>query len=203
MLLKSILQLGLVATAAAVPQPLPDAVHARDPTPTTLQAGQYWIRAVESPNFHQYLQTIPANTPGVATLNNYTTAGQFNIVDGQLVEYTGSDGAAPLYLNVAQPANLTSPPRTLATTFNATKNGFGTFAFQGDAVTWSTTDFQRQNVAAWLVCANQSLWINTGAYGYQTPSGCVDETVSVISCLPGVEYWITFGRPANLILAFC
>lgn len=183
MLWKSILPLSLAATAAtaataaAAPQPASDAVRARAPTPTTLQAGQYWIRAVESPNFHKYLQTVPANTPGVATLNNHTTAGQYNIVGGQLVEYTGND-SAPLYLNVARPANLTNPPRTLATTFNATENSFGTFAFQGDAVTWSTPDFQRQNVAAWLVCANQSLWINTGAYGYQTPSGCVDETVS-------------------------
>lgn len=177
MLPKFIIELGLAATAIAAPQPVPDPVQARDPTPTTLQAGQYWIRAVESPNFHKYLQTKPANQAGTAILADYTTAGQFNIVDGQLVEYTGAS-AAPLYMNVAKPANLTNPPRTLATTFNTTKNAYGTFVFQGDAVIWSTPEFQRQNLAAWLVCANQALFINTGAYAYQTPSGCADETVS-------------------------
>lgn len=172
-----IIHLGLPAVAASALQPAIDAIHPRDPTPTTLLAGQYWIRAVEPPNFHKYLQTIPANEPGAAVLGDSTTAGQFNIVDGQLVEYTDA-GAAPLYMSVARPADLASPPRTLATSFGAAKNAFGTFAFQGDAVTWSTPDLQRQNLAAWLVCANQSLFINTGAYGYQTPSGCADETVS-------------------------
>jgi hypothetical protein len=37
---------------------------------------------------------------------------------------------------------------------------------------------QRQNVAAWYVCENQSLWINLGAYLYGTPAGCADQTVS-------------------------
>lgn len=173
----NIVNFGLVALASAAPRPAPDAVQPRDPTPTTLQEGQYWIRAVESPNFHKYLQTIPANEPGTAILDDYTTAGQFNIVDGQLVEYTGNN-TAPLYMSVEQPSDPTNPPRTLATTFGANKSDYGTFAFQGDAVTWTAPDFSRQNVAAWLVCANQSLFINTGAYAYETPSGCADETVS-------------------------
>jgi hypothetical protein len=37
---------------------------------------------------------------------------------------------------------------------------------------------QRQNVAAWYVCENQTLWINLGAYLYGTPAGCADQTVS-------------------------
>ncbi|XXG98284.1 metalloendopeptidase [Hypoxylon texense] len=141
----------------------------------TLQSGWYWIRAVASPNFHKYLQTKPAYAPGTAILENYKTAGQFNVIDGQLVANTGS-GSAPLYLHVEKPADLASPPRTLATSFNTTENTFGTFVFQGDALTWSVPDIQRQNLAAWLVCANQALFINTGAYGYQTPSGCADQT---------------------------
>ncbi len=147
----------------------------RGATPTQLAKGQYWIRAVEAPNFHKYLQTNPANAAGTAILGSSRTAGQFNIVDGQLVEATG-DAAAPLYLNVEKPADLTQ--RTLATWFNATKNPFGTFVFQGDAVTWSTPEIKRQNLAAWLVCKGSALYINTGAYNYQTPSGCADETVS-------------------------
>ncbi|KAJ0115444.1 hypothetical protein J7T55_012724 [Diaporthe amygdali] len=170
MLFKTMLSFGLLASASAAPQP--DRVQPRAPTPTTLQPGQYWIRAVASPNYHKYLQTIPANQAGTATLNDYTTAGQYNIVNGQLVDYTGT-----LYLHVEKPADLASPPRTLATSFNTTQNSFGTFAFQGDAVTWSAPGLQRQNVAAWLVCQNQALFINTGAYAYQTPAGCADQTI--------------------------
>ncbi|KAI1460265.1 hypothetical protein F4805DRAFT_388330 [Annulohypoxylon moriforme] len=143
---------------------------------TTLQAGWYWIRAVASPNYHKYLQTKPANAPGTAVLESYTTAGQYNVKDGQLVANTG-EGSAPLYLHVEKPADTANPPRTLATSFNETENDFGTFEFQGDALTWSVPEVKRQNLAAWLVCANQALFINTGAYGYQTPSGCSDQTI--------------------------
>ncbi|OTB06483.1 hypothetical protein M426DRAFT_111451 [Hypoxylon sp. CI-4A] len=142
----------------------------------TLQSGWYWIRAVAAPNFHKYLQTKPAYSSGTAILENYKTAGQFNVVDGQLVANTG-DGSAPLYLHVEKPADLASPPRTLATAFNETENDFGAFEFQGDALTWSDPDVKRQNLAAWLVCADQALFINTGAYAYETPSGCSDQTI--------------------------
>ncbi|KAL1893736.1 hypothetical protein Sste5346_006237 [Sporothrix stenoceras] len=163
--------------AKALAAPAVDTVaNANAPTPTTLASGQLWIRAVEAPNFHKYLQTKPANVASVAILDSYTTAGQFNIVDGQLVNALGnSDG--PLYMHVEEPADPANPPRTLATSFNATKNTFGTFAFQGDTVTWTAPTVKRQNLAAWLVCAKQQLFINTGAYAYQTPSGCADETI--------------------------
>lgn len=156
----------------------PATAHAA--TPTTLQDGQYWIRAVAAPNFHKYLQTKPANEPGTAILENSKTAGQFNVVDGQLVEWTG-DGAEPLYMHVEKPDDLTQ--RKLSTWFNTTKNDFGTFVFQGDALTWSTPEIERQNLAAWLVCQGQALFINTGAYAYQTPEGCSDQTVSCGSLL--------------------
>ncbi|KAH8893686.1 hypothetical protein GQ53DRAFT_840051 [Thozetella sp. PMI_491] len=146
----------------------------RAPTPTTLASGNLWIRAVASPNFHKYLQTKPANVPGTAILDSSTTAGQFNIVDGQLVNKVSDP---PLYLWVEEPADKANPPRTLATWFNSTKNPFGTFAFQGDAVTWSVSSVKRQNLAAWLVCAKQALFVNTGAFNYQTPSGCADQTI--------------------------
>ncbi|KAI1877318.1 hypothetical protein JX265_003326 [Neoarthrinium moseri] len=161
--------------AATLGQEAPANIAERQAGPgTTLQSGWYWIRAVASPNFHKYLQTKPAYKPGTAILDSYTTAGQFNIKDGQLIANIGT-GADPLYLNVEKPADLTQ--RTLATWFNTTKNPFGTFVFQGDAVTWSTPEVKRQNLAAWLVCKNQALFINTGAYGYQTPSGCADQTI--------------------------
>jgi hypothetical protein len=154
---------------------IPQAAQA--PLPTTLVKGQYWIRAVASPNFHNYLQTKPTIAPGVAILGSSKTAGQFSVVSGQLVEYTG-DGVPPLYLNVEKPADFTQ--RTLKTWFNTTHNAFGTFVFQGDALTWSAAEVKRQNLAAWLVCSDQVLFINTGAYAYQTPSGCADQTVSCV-----------------------
>ncbi|SPQ24182.1 bd6c0bca-53d7-4967-a6a4-9adccae7b7f8 [Thermothielavioides terrestris] len=158
--------------AASAPVEADDPVST--PTPTTLQPGAYWIRAVEAPNFHKYLQTKPANVPGTAILDSYTTAGQFNIEDGQLVNKVSNP---PLYLWVEEPADKANPPRTLATFFNTTKNPFGTFAWQGDALTWSVPSIKRQNLAAWLVCEKQALFVNTGAYGYQTPSGCADQTI--------------------------
>ncbi|KAK6435017.1 hypothetical protein LTR95_008800 [Oleoguttula sp. CCFEE 5521] len=144
---------------------------------TALQSGYYWVRAVEDPNFHKYLQTYPQYTTGLATLNSYTTAGQFQVVNGQLVELVSASATSPtlLYANVGQPATPSSS--LLPVSFSTTQNGWGTFAFSGDALTWSATNVTRQNLAAWYVCAGQQLFINTGAYLYGTPSGCADETI--------------------------
>ncbi|KAK1705198.1 hypothetical protein BDP67DRAFT_416639, partial [Colletotrichum lupini] len=141
--------------------------------PTTLVSGWSWIRAVASPNFHSYLQAKPTGTPSKAYLDSPSSAGQFKVEDGQLVHLTGS---SPLYLNVENPTDKTQ--RKLETWFSASKGTYGTFAFQGDTLTWSTPDISRPNVAAWLVCENQEVFINTGAYLYQTPVGCFDQTVS-------------------------
>lgn len=150
--------------------------------PTTLVSGFYWIRGVETPYYHSYLQTLPTATPGDALMDSYETAGQFNIVDGQLVYDAGSSGTADvLYMNVEDPADKTQ--RALATWFNATENAYGTFAFSGDTVTWTDPDVDRPNTAAFYVCpdnttAENLLFINTGAYLYDTPSGCYDVDVS-------------------------
>ncbi|KAI4594469.1 hypothetical protein KJ359_008258 [Pestalotiopsis sp. 9143b] len=145
--------------------------------PETLVSGYYWIRAVESPNFHSYLQAAPTATPspvpGDAYLLSPESAGQFNVVDGQLVYYTGGD---LLYMGVENPTNKTQ--RTLETWFDSTANDYGTFAFQGDTLTWTVADISRPNTAAWLVCGDEGqLFINTGAYAYETPDGCADETI--------------------------
>ncbi|GKT54344.1 carbohydrate-binding module family 1 protein [Colletotrichum tofieldiae] len=140
--------------------------------PTTLVSGWYWIRAVASPNFHSYLQAKPTGTPSKAYLEAPSGAGQFKIEAGQLVHLTGSTS---LYLNVENPTDKTQ--RKLETWFSAGKNTYGTFAFQGDTLTWSTPDINRPNLAAWLVCENQEVFINTGAYLYQTPAGCFDQTI--------------------------
>jgi hypothetical protein len=153
---------------------------------STLQTGYTWIRAVAAPNFHKYLQTSPLNAaPGTAILSSATTAGQFQIVDGQLIELIDTKGTK-LYASVGEAPSASAT--YLPVTFTAAKNSFGAFAYQGDTLTWSSEGVKRQNVAAWYVCENQSLWINLGAYLYGTPAGCVDQTVSVffgfcLSCL--------------------
>ncbi|KAK0102053.1 hypothetical protein ONS96_006017 [Cadophora gregata f. sp. sojae] len=143
---------------------------------TTLQTGYYWIRAVAAPNFHKYLQTKPIYLPGTAILESYTTAGQFAIVDGQLVELLTP--TTFLYANVI--ANTASGATKLAVEFKTQKNTYGTFAWSGDALQWSVAGVSRPNLSAWLVCEGQSLWVNLGSYGYMTPAGCVDQTVSCI-----------------------
>ncbi|KUI52954.1 putative 1,4-beta-D-glucan cellobiohydrolase C [Cytospora mali] len=147
-------------------------------TPTTLVSGWYWIRGVETPYYHSYLQTLPTGTPGDALMDSYETAGQFNIIDGQLVYNTGSGTTDALYMHVEDPTNKTQ--RALATWFNATENTYGSFAFSGDTVTWTDPDVSRPNTAAFYVCpgnsttAENALFVNTGAYLYDTPSGCYD-----------------------------
>jgi hypothetical protein len=80
-------------------------------------------------------------------------------------------------MSVENPTDKTQ--RTLRTWFDTTKNTYGTFAFQGDTLTWSVADISRPNTAAWLVCGDgKQLYVNTGAYLYNTPAGCADQTVS-------------------------
>lgn len=139
-----------------------------------LQPNWLWIRAVEAPNFHKYLQTSPTYSTGTALMADYTTAGQFQITAaGQLVENIG--GGAQLYANVA-PRSGTE--QTLAVSFSASPNTYGTFAFQGDAVTWTVAGISRPNTAAWFVCTGQALFINLGNYlSGNAPAGCADETI--------------------------
>ncbi|KIO18954.1 carbohydrate-binding module family 1 protein [Tulasnella calospora MUT 4182] len=143
----------------------------------TLVSGWLWIRAVEAPNFHKYLQSYHSYAPGDAILGDYTTAAQFNIVNGQLEHYL-PDGSL-LYLQVEQPADSTVVK--LKTSFATTPNTFGTFAFSGDAVTWTVSSITRPNNAAWLACTDATegalLYINLGPYAYNTPAGCADETI--------------------------
>ncbi|KAK3386258.1 hypothetical protein B0T20DRAFT_366146 [Sordaria brevicollis] len=159
-----------VPSATAVPS---------NPNPTVLEPGWYWIRAVAAPNFHKYLQggsSSATSSNQTALLESHTTAGQFSIIDGQLVFNTKP---SQLYLNVENPADKTQ--RKLKTWFSTTKNAYGTFKFQGDTLTWTVADIKRPNEAAWLVCTGQEVFINTGAYLYQTPAGCADQTIHYYS----------------------
>ncbi|KAI1324670.1 hypothetical protein F5Y16DRAFT_402236 [Xylariaceae sp. FL0255] len=141
----------------------------------------YWIRAVETPYSHSYLQAAPTATPSPGSGDAYLrppgpgNAGQFNVIDGQLVYYNPNN-SSNLYMWVEDSTNKTQ--RTLETWFDSTPADYGTFAFSGDTLTWSVDDINRPNTGAWYVCGDAGqLYINTGAYDYDTPSGCYDETI--------------------------
>ncbi|KAI5852377.1 hypothetical protein BZA05DRAFT_42889 [Tricharina praecox] len=140
---------------------------------STLQKDYLWIRAVAAPNFHKYLQSRTARTATDAIIDSPTTAGQFNVVGGQLVQLVDTAGTL-LYGHVAARVGTETQ---LKLTWEATPDTFGTFAFQGDTLTWSVASITRPNVAAWLVCENQTLYVNLGAYLYLTPDGCADQTI--------------------------
>lgn len=143
----------------------------------TLQSGYYWIRAVAAPNYHKYMQTKPLYATGVALLGDYTTAGQFQVQDGQLIQLVSAQGEAVklLYATVSKTRSINNA--SLAVTFTAEKNAYGTFKFGGDDLQWSGPDVTRPNPSAWYVCTGQQMYINLGNYAYQTPSGCADQTI--------------------------
>jgi len=147
-----------------------------------------WLRADEEPDFHMYVQSEDSYAPGPAVLGSYLTGAQFQIVNGQVEHYLPNGNF--LYLNVDPPAN--SSVTYIGTYFATTENTFGTFAWSGDAVTWTVPSIDRPNTSAWLVCADpvtgaNLLYINLGNYDYMTPSGCVDETINYYNGATAVD----------------
>jgi hypothetical protein len=143
----------------------------------TLQSGYYWIRGVAAPNFHKYFQTNPLYSTGPALLGDYTTAGQFQVVSGQLVQLVSAPGEPVKLLYAVVSGERSINGMSLAVSFSESKNTYGTFAWGGDDLQWSVAGVNRPNKSAWYVCTGQKLYINLGNYLYQTPSGCADQTV--------------------------
>jgi hypothetical protein len=111
-------------------------------------------------------------------MGDYTTAGQFQVISGQLVQLVSAPGATPvtlLYGVVSQERYLNN--LSLSVTWSEAKNTYGTFGWQGDGLTWSEPGIERPNAIAWYVCTGQVLYINLGNYAYGTPAGCADETI--------------------------
>jgi hypothetical protein len=153
----------------------------------------------EDPNFHKYLRSITANQPGTAVLGDPTTAAQFVIQNGQLIQYANLSASTPLYANVEARANSTVTK--LGITWKTTPDASGgAFMWSGDTVEWSIPTISRPAlnvslnllsagssgglmacVQAWLVCpdaaGNLLLYVNLGPYDYMTPAGCADETI--------------------------
>ncbi|KAF9022237.1 carbohydrate-binding module family 1 protein [Hymenopellis radicata] len=142
---------------------------------TTLQPGYSFIRAVEDPNFHKYLRSEVKFTASQAVLGEPGDAAQFQITGGQLIQ---NANGTPLYAVVETPADSTV--KKLAVSWSASPSTSGAFVFSGDTVEWSSPNMTRPQNNAWLVCpdaAGLDLYINLGAYAYQTPAGCADETI--------------------------
>ncbi|KAK7042480.1 4-O-methyl-glucuronoyl methylesterase, partial [Favolaschia claudopus] len=142
----------------------------------TLVPGWSFVRAVEDPNFHKYLQSQVLGTASPAVLGDYTQAAQFQVVNGQLVQ---SAGGSQLYAVVEPPANSTAVK--LGMHWATTPDTLGTFVFSGDSLEWSSPSVKRQQNNAWLVCPTGSVlnvFINLGAYDYMTPPGCADQTLN-------------------------
>ncbi|KAG8962740.1 hypothetical protein FRC03_003835 [Tulasnella sp. 419] len=145
------------------------------PIPTRL-TDWLWIRGVTAPNFHKYLQSSNSYAPGTAILGDASKAAQFQVTSGQLLHYLNA--SSKLYAHVEPRAD--SSVTKLKVTFQTTPDTLGTFAWNGDALTWTTPGISRGNNAAWLACAGtegQVLYVNLGSYGYQTPAGCSDHTI--------------------------
>ncbi|KAJ7628419.1 hypothetical protein FB45DRAFT_918251 [Roridomyces roridus] len=143
---------------------------------STLAPGYSFIRTVENPYFHDYLQSQVLNTASTAVVGSYTNAAQFQIVNGQLIQNAGGTN---LYANVLPPAN--SNVTYIGMTWKTTPDTLGTFVFSGDSLEWSSPSVSRQQTNAWLVCPSGStlfIYLNLGAYDYMTPTGCTDETLN-------------------------
>lgn len=124
------------------------------------------------------MQSKPLYSPSPAVLGDYTTAGQFQVIDGQLVQLVSGPGETPqkhLYGVVSETRYIND--NSLSVTFSESKNTYGAFAWNGDGLVWNHPDIKRPNAAAWYVCEGQKMYINLGNYLYQTPAGCADQTI--------------------------
>ncbi|TFK75619.1 carbohydrate-binding module family 1 protein [Pluteus cervinus] len=142
----------------------------------TLVPGYSFIRAVEAPNFHKYLQSEVLTKAGDAVLGEPTNAAQFQIVSGQLVQ---SAAGTSLYAIVEPRANSTVVK--LKVSWSTTAATSGTFTWAGDTLEWSNPSISRPQNNAWLICPDAQnhldLYVNLGPYSYMTPAGCADETI--------------------------
>lgn len=104
-----------------------------------MSGGYAFIRAVEDPNFHKYLQSEVLGTASDGVLGSPMTAAQFQVTNGQVVQYVTATSS--LYLHVAPPTD--SSDKKLKTTWATTPDTLGTFAWSGDTLQWSSTTVSR------------------------------------------------------------
>jgi len=146
----------------------------------TLQQGYSWIRAArEDPvpsSFDRYMQTNPVFTPPIAVLDDYETAGQFAVQNGQLVQLISAPGDTPEILYAAVATNKTHNGRTRAVSFTSKMSRYEAFDLEGSAVVWTDiSDERNSNASAWWICEGNQLFINLGDYKSGTAKGCFDQ----------------------------
>jgi hypothetical protein len=91
----------------------------------------------EQPYFHMYLQSETLGTAGDAILGSWTTAAQFQVTGGQLIQ---TPQGTKLYGQVAQ---FVSGDVKLKVTWSETPGTFGSFVFSGDTLEWSEPTVKR------------------------------------------------------------
>jgi len=141
-----------------------------------LISGNSFIRGVEGTYLHHYLQSEVLGTASDAVLGSPSTAAQFQIISGQLVQ---NPQGSKLYAVVAQPQ---TGDVKLKVTWSADSTAtFGTFMWSGDTLEWSDPSVSRPQTNAWLICpdsaGHEDVYINLGSYSYMTPAGCGDQTI--------------------------
>jgi len=156
----------------------PTGTQAWGPGTATLLPNQLWIRADEDPEFHYYLQSQVLNSPGDAVISNPATAAQNNIVNGQLQQFLPSGGI--LYAQVYPPAANTTRLKIFWSTTPATNV---TWSFSGDGVNGNVPGFTTAATGNFLACTDVSttapnIYLDLGAFDYQTPAGCASETLN-------------------------
>lgn len=90
-------------------------------------------KPIPYPESHRILSTVltpPKGTASDAVMNDASTAGQFNIVNGQLVQLINTSGTL-LYAHVTLRADSTV--NKLLVTWQTTPDTYGTFGFQGSS----------------------------------------------------------------------
>lgn len=120
--------LGPVAAIATTNGAPSKVLDTRDPPGETLKPDFKWLRTVQEPYFHYYLQTDPQLVAGPGIVGDPTTAAQWAIQDGQLVELVDTNGTL-LHMHVEEPTDDTTV--MLGVTIAAEPNSFGTFAWSG------------------------------------------------------------------------
>lgn len=177
------------------------AANATEGPGTEIQPGYFWVRAVKQeskcklylpelshvlltkihpPDYHKYIQTKPLLKPGPAILGDYTTAGQFAVQKGHLIQLISASNETANFLYGSVP--YVTDPNRLAVKFSAEAPAKANFVFEGDSLIWSDPSVKRQQQNAWLVCGDGQLFLNRQAWGSKDkrPADCDDHTVRVI-----------------------
>ncbi|KAK6974948.1 hypothetical protein R3P38DRAFT_3335304 [Favolaschia claudopus] len=136
-----------------------------------------FVRAVEDPNFHKYLQS--------QVLGSASPACPWGLYPGRTIS-SGQWSARPERRWLATLRRRRTPANStvvkLGMHWATTPDTLGDVCvLAGDSLEWSSPSVKRQQNNAWLVCPTGSVlnvFINLGAYDYMTPPGCADQTLN-------------------------